>query len=73
MVYSIYIYTIYIYYIIYKYTVYIVTGTAAPQYPRDQRLETEDAREKLDDLLGQLHLEERQHVLSQARRWRRGG
>ena len=56
----IYIYPIYIY--------YIITGTAAPQYPRDQRLETEDVREKLDDLLGQLHLEERQHVLSQARR-----
>ena len=66
MVYSIYIYIHYIY-------IYIITGTAAPQYPRDQRLETEDVREKLDDLLGQLHLEERQHVLSQARRWRRGG
>ena len=67
----IHIVCIYIWYIVYIYTLYIyyiITGTAAPQYPRDQRLETEDVREKLDDLLGQLHLEERQHVLSQARR-----
>lgn len=28
-----------------------------------------DVREKLDDLLGQLHLEERQHVLSQVVEW----
>ena len=51
----------------------VVTGTfpkQTPQWlaPSGGPWIPEDVREKLEDLLGQLHLEERQNVLSQARR-----